>query len=275
MWPAVTGSLTTPPTMGATIGSARSTQTSRSLVDGDGDAREHLERQRRLLVDRASSRISFVASTEGGMDIEEVAHATPEKIVDFSVDPASGLSDFHGRRVAFALGLEGDLVKQCVALVKMLFKAFVEKDMEMLEINPLIVTEQGQIKVLDAKVSFDNNALYRQKDVMALRDETEEDPKELEASKYDLNYIALDGEIGKAVSCSIYLNRPSPCREFDQSGENGLRNEACDRARERYGLPPLPVPLPLSLPETTIVEEIGVVQFAGCHSGVEQGTITH
>ena len=86
---------------------------------------------------------------------------------------------------------------------------------------------------------------------------------------------ALDGEIGKAVSCSIYLNRPSPCREFDQSGENGLRNEACDRARERYGLPPLPVPLPLSLPETTIVEEIGVVQFAGCHSGVEQGTITH
>ncbi len=86
---------------------------------------------------------------------------------------------------------------------------------------------------------------------------------------------ALDGEIGNAVSCSIYLNRPSPCREFDQSGENGLRNEACDRARERYGLPPLPVPLPLSLPETTIVEEIGVVQFAGCHSGVEQGTITH
>lgn len=153
-----------------------------------------------LLVDRASSRISFVASTEGGMDIEEVAHATPEKIVDFSVDPASGLSDFHGRRVAFALGLEGDLVKQCVALVKLLFKAFVEKDMEMLEINPLIVTTQGQLKVLDAKVSFDNNALYRQKDVSALRDETEEDPKELEASKYDLNYIALDGEIGCMVN---------------------------------------------------------------------------
>lgn len=153
-----------------------------------------------LLVDRSTSRISFVASTEGGMDIEEVAHATPEKIVDFSVDPASGLSDFHGRRVAFALGLEGDLVKQCVALVKLLFKAFVERDMEMLEINPLIVTEQGQLKILDAKVSFDNNALYRQKDVMALRDETEEDPKELEASKYDLNYIALDGEIGCMVN---------------------------------------------------------------------------
>ena len=167
------------------------------LEDGSDIARElYLA----LLVDRSSSRISFVASTEGGMDIEEVAASTPEKIVSFSVDPASGLSDFHGRRVAFALGLEGDQVKQCVALVKILYKAFVERDMEMLEINPLIVTEQGQIKVLDAKVSFDNNALYRQKDVMALRDETEEDPKELEASKYDLNYIALDGEIGCMVN---------------------------------------------------------------------------
>ncbi|MBB1498857.1 ADP-forming succinate--CoA ligase subunit beta [Paracoccus sp. MC1862] len=153
-----------------------------------------------LLVDRSTSRISFVASTEGGMDIEEVAASTPEKIVSFSVDPATGLSDFHGRKVAFALGLEGDQVKQCVALVKLLYKAFVERDMEMLEINPLIVTEAGQIKVLDAKVSFDNNALYRQKDVMALRDETEEDPKELEASKHDLNYIALDGEIGCMVN---------------------------------------------------------------------------
>lgn len=167
------------------------------LEDGSDIARElYLA----LLVDRATSRISFVASTEGGMDIEEVAHATPEKIVSFTVDPASGLSDWHGRRVAFALGLEGDLVKQCVALVKILFKAFVEKDMEMLEINPLIVTEQGQLKVLDAKVGFDNNALYRHKDIMALRDETEEDPKELEASKYDLNYIALDGEIGCMVN---------------------------------------------------------------------------
>ncbi len=153
-----------------------------------------------LLVDRSTSRISFVASTEGGMDIEEVAASTPEKIVSFSVDPASGLSDFHGRRVAFALGLSGDQVKQCGALVKLLYKAFVERDMEMLEINPLIVTEQGQLKVLDAKVGFDNNALYRQKDIVALRDETEEDPKELEASKYDLNYIALDGEIGCMVN---------------------------------------------------------------------------
>lgn len=167
------------------------------LEDGSDIARElYLA----LLVDRSSSRISFVASTEGGMDIEEVAASTPEKIVSFSVDPASGLSDFHGRRVAFALGLTGDQVKQCVALVKLLYKAFVERDMEMLEINPLIVTEQGQIKVLDAKVSFDNNALYRQKDVVSLRDETEEDPKELEASKHDLNYIALDGEIGCMVN---------------------------------------------------------------------------
>ncbi len=167
------------------------------LEDGSDIARElYLA----LLVDRSTSRISFVASTEGGMDIEEVAASTPEKIVSFSVDPASGLSDFHGRRVAFALGLSGDQVKQCGALVKLLYKAFVEKDMEMLEINPLIVTEQGQLKVLDAKVGFDNNALYRQKDIVALRDETEEDPKELEASKYDLNYIALDGEIGCMVN---------------------------------------------------------------------------
>ncbi|QBX34743.1 ADP-forming succinate--CoA ligase subunit beta [Paracoccus liaowanqingii] len=153
-----------------------------------------------LLVDRQTSRVSFVASTEGGMDIEEVAEHTPEKIVTFSVDPASGLSDFHGRRVAFALGLEGGQVKQCVALVKNLYRMFIEKDMEMLEINPLIVTPEGQIKCLDAKMGFDNNALYRQQDILALRDETEEDSKELAASKFDLNYIALDGEIGCMVN---------------------------------------------------------------------------
>ncbi len=153
-----------------------------------------------LLVDRGTSRVNFVASTEGVMDIEEVAANTPEKIVSFSVDPASGLSDFHGRRVAFALGLEGNQVKQCVALVKNLYRLFIEKDMEMLEINPLIVTPDGNIKALDAKMGFDNNALYRHADIVALRDETEEDPKELEASKYDLNYIALDGEIGCMVN---------------------------------------------------------------------------
>jgi len=167
------------------------------IEDGSDIARElYLA----LLVDRQTSRVSFVASTEGGMDIEEVAAHTPEKIVSFSVDPASGLSDFHGRRVAFALGLEGAQVKQCVQLVKNLYRMFIEKDMEMLEINPLIVTPEGQIKCLDAKMGFDNNALYRQPDIMALRDETEEDPKELAASKFDLNYIALDGEIGCMVN---------------------------------------------------------------------------
>ena len=153
-----------------------------------------------VLVDRSTSRISFVASTEGGMDIEEVAASTPEKIVSFSVDPASGLSDFHGRRVAFALGLTGGQVKQCVKLVKDLYRLFLDKDMEMLEINPLIVTTDGNLKALDAKMGFDNNALYRHPDIQELRDETEEDPKELEASKYDLNYIALDGEIGCMVN---------------------------------------------------------------------------
>ena len=153
-----------------------------------------------LLVDRVSSRVSFVASTAGGMDIEEVAANTPEKIVSFSVDPASGLSAFHGRRVAFTLGLEGKQIKQCVQLISNLYRMFVEKDMEMLEINPLIVTNDGNLKCLDAKMSFDSNALYRHSDVVALRDETEEDAKELEASKYDLNYITLDGEIGCMVN---------------------------------------------------------------------------
>ena len=153
-----------------------------------------------LLVDRGSSRVSFVASTEGGMDIEEVADNTPDKIVSFSVDPASGLSAFHGRRVAFTLGLEGKQIKQCVQLISNLYRMFIEKDMEMLEINPLIVTTDGDLKCLDAKMSFDGNALYRHSDIVTLRDETEEDAKELEASKYDLNYITLDGEIGCMVN---------------------------------------------------------------------------
>jgi succinyl-CoA synthetase beta subunit len=153
-----------------------------------------------LLVDRQTSRVSFVCSTEGGMDIEEVAASTPEKILSFSVDPATGYQAFHGRRIAFTLGLEGKQIKQCVALMGLLYKAFIEKDMEMLEINPLIVTDGGDMKVLDAKVSFDGNALYRHPDINELRDETEEDAKELEASKYDLNYITLDGEIGCMVN---------------------------------------------------------------------------
>ena len=153
-----------------------------------------------LLVDRVTSRVSFVCSTEGGMDIEEVAAATPEKILSFSVDPATGYQQYHGRRIAFMLGLTGKQIKQCVGLMGLLYKAFMEKDMEMLEINPLIVTDGGDLKVLDAKVAFDGNAIYRHADINELRDETEEDPKELAASKYDLNYIALDGEIGCMVN---------------------------------------------------------------------------
>ncbi len=167
------------------------------IEDGSGIQRElYLA----LLVDRQTSRISFVCSTEGGMDIEEVAAHTPEKILSFSVDPATGYQSFHGRRVAFSLGLEGKQVKECVALMGLLYKAFTDKDMEMLEINPLIVTDEGSLKVLDAKVGFDGNAVYRHADIASLRDETEEDPKELAASKYDLNYIALDGEIGCMVN---------------------------------------------------------------------------
>ncbi len=153
-----------------------------------------------LLVDRQTSRVSFVCSTEGGMDIEEVAANTPDNILSFSVDPATGFQPFHGRRIAFMLGLTGKQVKQMVDLTSKLYKAFVEKDMEMLEINPLIVMPDGMLKCLDAKVGFDGNAIYRQSDIAELRDTTEEDPKELEASKYDLNYIALDGEIGCMVN---------------------------------------------------------------------------
>ena len=153
-----------------------------------------------LLIDRQTSRISIVCSTEGGMSIEDVAHDTPEKILSFSVDPATGYSDFHGRRVAFSLGLTGNQIKQCVGIVKNLYKMFVEKDMDMLEINPLVVMTDGNMKLLDAKMSFDGNAMYRHPDIAALRDETEEDPKELAASKFDLNYIALDGEIGCMVN---------------------------------------------------------------------------
>ncbi|HJZ19796.1 MAG TPA: ADP-forming succinate--CoA ligase subunit beta, partial [Bradyrhizobium sp.] len=152
------------------------------------------------LVDRATARVAFVVSTEGGMDIEEVAHKTPDKILTFSIDPATGIMPHHGRRVAQALHLTGDLAKQAEKLVTQLYTAFVAKDMAMLEINPLVVTKQGLLRVLDAKVSFDGNALYRHPEVAALRDETEEDAKEIEASKYDLNYVALDGTIGCMVN---------------------------------------------------------------------------
>ena len=153
-----------------------------------------------MLVDRATSRIAFVVSTEGGMDIEDVAHNTPEKIVTFSVDPATGVMPHHGRVVAKALKLSGDLAKEAEALTSKLYAAFVAKDMAMLEINPLIVTTDNHLRCLDAKVSFDSNALYRHPEIMELRDETEEDAKEIEASKYDLSYIALDGTIGCMVN---------------------------------------------------------------------------
>ena len=152
------------------------------------------------LVDRVTARVAFVLSTEGGVNIEDVAHHTPEKIHSFSIDPATGVMPHHGRTAARALGLSGDLAKQAEKLIAQLYNAFIAKDMAMLEINPLIVTEQGQLKVLDAKVSFDGNALYRHPDVVALRDESEEDAKEIEASKHELNYITLDGSIGCMVN---------------------------------------------------------------------------
>jgi succinyl-CoA synthetase beta subunit len=153
-----------------------------------------------LLVNRETSEVSFVVSTEGGVNIEDVAHKTPEKIITFSVDPATGIMSHHGRAVAKALNLTSDLAKQAEKLTAQLYNAFVAKDMAMLEINPLVVTKQGQLRVLDAKVSLDDNAMFRHPDVAALRDETEEDAKEIEAAKYDLNYVALDGTIGCMVN---------------------------------------------------------------------------
>ncbi len=153
-----------------------------------------------LLVDRETSRVAVVASTEGGMDIEEVAHSTPERITTFTIDPATGVWPHHGLLLAEALGLKGDTAKQARALLPQLYKAFVEKDMSLLEINPLIATADGSIKVLDAKVGFDDNAMFRHPEIVALRDETEEDAKEIEASKYELSYIALDGDIGCMVN---------------------------------------------------------------------------
>jgi succinyl-CoA synthetase beta subunit len=152
------------------------------------------------LVDRETSRIAFVVSQAGGMDIEEVARTQPEKIVTLSVDPATGIMPHHGRRAARALGLSGDLAKQAQTLIAQLYEAFLAKDMSLLEVNPLVITKSGQLVCLDAKISFDDNALYRHPDIAKLRDETEEDPKEIEASKYDLNYVALDGTIGCMVN---------------------------------------------------------------------------
>jgi succinyl-CoA synthetase beta subunit len=167
------------------------------LEDGSNIAKEFYIS---LLVDRATSRVAFVVSTEGGVEIEEVAHKTPEKIMTFSVDPSTGIMPHHGRMVAKALALTGDQAKQAEKITAQLYNAFVSTDMAMLEINPLILSQEGQIRCLDAKVSFDSNALYRHPEIVTLRDETEEDAKEIEASKYDLSYVTLDGTIGCMVN---------------------------------------------------------------------------
>ncbi|MGQ0660208.1 ADP-forming succinate--CoA ligase subunit beta, partial [Sphingosinicella sp.] len=153
-----------------------------------------------LLVDRATGRVAFVASTEGGMNIEEVAHDTPEKIHTLTIDPATGFMPHHGRAFAFALGLEGDLAKQAQKVAKLLHDAFVALDASQIEINPLAITDKNELLVLDAKVGFDSNAEFRHPDLEALRDVTEEDPMEVEAAKHDLAYIKLDGNIGCMVN---------------------------------------------------------------------------
>ena len=180
-----------------------------------------------LLVDRSSGRIAMVVSTEGGMSIEDVAHDTPEKITTILVDPAQGFMPHHGRAVAFGLKLTGAANKAAQKLAKQLYEAFVALDGEMLEINPLVETKDGKLLVLDAKMSFDSNALYRQPEVEALRDETEEDPAEVEASKHDLAYIKLDGNIGCMVNGAglamatmdiIKLNGAFPANFLDVGG---------------------------------------------------------
>ena len=180
-----------------------------------------------MLVDRATGRIAMVVSTEGGMDIETVAHETPEKITTITIDPATGFMPHHGRAVAAALKLEGQLAKAAQKLSKQLYEAFLALDCEMLEINPLVETESGELLVLDTKMSFDGNALYRHPDVEEMRDETEEDPAEVEASKYDLAYIKLDGSIGCMVNGAglamatmdiIKLNGAFPANFLDVGG---------------------------------------------------------
>jgi succinyl-CoA synthetase beta subunit len=180
-----------------------------------------------LLVDRETGRVAIVASTEGGMDIEKVAHDTPEKIQTLTVDPATGLMPHHGRAVAAALGLTGDLAKQAGKLLPQLYNAFIGTDASQIEINPLAVTDDGKLLVLDAKVGFDNNAEFRHPELEQLRDLTEEDPMEIEASKYDLAYIKLDGNIGCMVNGAglamatmdiIKLNGAFPANFLDVGG---------------------------------------------------------
>jgi succinyl-CoA synthetase beta subunit len=153
-----------------------------------------------MLIDRATSRVTVMASTEGGMEIEEVAAAHPEKIVKVAIDPATGMQGFHARKIAFALGLEGKQVGAATKFMLAMYKAFTELDASIVEVNPLVVTGAGEVIALDAKMNFDDNALFRHKDVLEMRDESEEDPTEVEASKHDLNYVKLDGNIGCMVN---------------------------------------------------------------------------
>ncbi|MBK20106.1 MAG: ADP-forming succinate--CoA ligase subunit beta [Rhodospirillaceae bacterium] len=153
-----------------------------------------------ILIDRATSQITIMASTEGGMEIEEVAAKTPEKILKVAIDPAAGMQAFHARKIAFGLGLEGDQIKSAVKFLMAMYNAFEKLDASIVEINPLVVTGSGDVIALDAKMNFDDNALFRHKDIAELRDESEEDPTELEAAKFDLNYVKLDGNIGCMVN---------------------------------------------------------------------------
>jgi len=180
-----------------------------------------------MVVDRGTGRVAMIVSTEGGMDIEEVAHSTPEKIATITIDPAQGFMPHHGRAVGYALKLTGALNKQAATIAQQLYTAFMSLDCDMLEINPLVETKDGNLLVLDTKMSFDSNALYRHPDVFALRDETEEDPAEIEASKYDLAYIKLDGNIGCMVNGAglamatmdiIKLNGEFPANFLDVGG---------------------------------------------------------
>ena len=153
-----------------------------------------------LLLDRATSRVTVMASTEGGMEIEDVAEHSPEKIMKVAIDPLTGLQPYHARTIAFGLGLKDKQVGKCVAFLQAMYKAFVDLDCAIVEINPLVVTGAGDIIALDAKVNFDDNGLYRHKDIEAMRDESEEDPAEIEAGKHGLNYVKLDGNIGCMVN---------------------------------------------------------------------------
>ncbi|MBI5940416.1 MAG: ADP-forming succinate--CoA ligase subunit beta [Caulobacterales bacterium] len=153
-----------------------------------------------MLIDRATSRVTIMASTEGGMEIEEVAAHSPEKILKVAIDPVQGFQPYHGRQLAFGLGLEGKQVGAAVKFMGAMYKAFIELDFSIVEINPLVVTGDGDVVALDAKINFDDNALYRHKDIEEMRDESEEDPAELEAARHSLNYIKLDGQIGCMVN---------------------------------------------------------------------------